>query len=203
MTTDTKTSKIYIGQHQVQSKTTYDNWYFGGGKIIKEIIKSGGRDRLTRDTLAECDNQQDADILEKFFISVYNSESPAVGYNRSSGGKYNHKSNHRWLQENDKVGWAQVRKKMCENGKKSPTKFQKGYKLSKISIDKMRKNMPKKYKSVKSLTTGIEYPSLQSAAKELNKKNNIRVVGLFSWKKKELVRAEMGMGKVKGIEVCR
>lgn len=169
MTTDLKNGKIYIGQHRVQSKSTQDNWYFGGGKVIEKIIKDGGRERLTRDILAECNSQDDADALERFFIEAYSSTDPNIGYNRSGGGRYSHESNFEWIQKNDVKRWQKVREQMSESGKNSPTQFKLGHKLSPESIRKMKAHLPKRYKAVRSITTGKVYNSLQMAAKDLGK----------------------------------
>ena len=84
MTTDLQTGKIYIGQHHVRSRSSLDNGYFGSGKLLQSIIKAR-KETLTRDTLAICRCQEDAGILERFFISIYESDNPLIGYNISSG----------------------------------------------------------------------------------------------------------------------
>lgn len=146
MTTDLWTGKIYIGQHRVQSLKTYDPWYLGGSKLIQKLVKESGTARFCRDILSECENQDDADILEKFFINIYGSMDPEIGYNRVDGGRKTHGNALAWIKHNDCERYAILVEKYQENAQTNgyKTRFQKGHKLSAESIAKMKAHLPKK-----------------------------------------------------------
>lgn len=75
--------KIYIGQ-TTQTGNCYKN-YFGSGTAIRAAIIKYGKKNFYKITLAICYNQNDANVLEKYFIKSYNTKSPN-GYNISDGG---------------------------------------------------------------------------------------------------------------------
>lgn len=79
-------NKIYIGQHH----GNFDENYYGSGTIISKIIKKRKED-LKVELLEICENQDELDKKEIFFINKYNSTDRKYGYNIQTGGQgYNY-----------------------------------------------------------------------------------------------------------------
>jgi group I intron endonuclease len=75
-------NKIYIGQTNGKNK-----FYFGGGKIIKIVIKKYGRKNFKWETIVEGNfNNVFIDELEKHYIRLHNATNRNVGYNIELGG---------------------------------------------------------------------------------------------------------------------
>jgi len=73
--------KIYIG------KDKYNNpKYMGSGKILKLAYKKYGILNFTKEIICFCDNEDEYNEREKFYIKEYNSFAP-IGYNINIGGK--------------------------------------------------------------------------------------------------------------------
>ena len=83
-TTNLINGKIYIGQHKAE---TYDNSYYGSGKILKLAIKKYGIENFSNIVLAYCDSKEELDRLEKQLIKQYDSRNPDIGYNIAFGGE--------------------------------------------------------------------------------------------------------------------
>lgn len=79
-TYDTINNKYYIGKH----KGEYNSNYFGSGKIISKIIEKR-KNTLINKLICFCDNLEELNEKEKFYIKEYNSLIPN-GYNISLGG---------------------------------------------------------------------------------------------------------------------
>lgn len=150
LTTNLINGKIYIGQHRVKHLDN-DPDYFGSGVEIKAAIKKYGVENFTRDILCECSCLEDANILEKEYISLYDSTNREIGYNIAIGGE-NFGSSLVWIKNNNPEKWNIIRNKMIKNGEKSKTKFKVGHKLSEESIDKMKRHLPKKRKPLSQAT---------------------------------------------------
>lgn len=75
-------SKIYIGKHQA---TSFDDGYWGSGKLINRAYKKYGRNNFTMVLVEECNSREELNAMEKHYISLYNSKFPN-GYNIASGG---------------------------------------------------------------------------------------------------------------------
>lgn len=82
-TTNLINGKIYIGQHRCSE---FDKKYFGSGYVLKQAISKYGIDNFVCEVLEWCDNDDDLDRREIFWISYYNSIDRSVGYNISNGG---------------------------------------------------------------------------------------------------------------------
>jgi len=78
--------KIYIGQ-RVYKNNNSDKEYLGSGSILSKAIKKYGKENFERTTLEECENQQNLDDREKYYISEYNSTNKEIGYNIRKGGR--------------------------------------------------------------------------------------------------------------------
>ncbi len=73
--------KIYIGQD-----TKNDPNYLGSGKIIKEAIKKYGKKNFTKEIIEICNNQDELNSSEIYWIDKLESRNNEIGYNILSGG---------------------------------------------------------------------------------------------------------------------
>jgi group I intron endonuclease len=94
--------KEYIGQ---TIKTLKRRWteHCCAGSILYKAIKKYGKENFTQSIIHTCDNIEDLNLAEEYFIEYYNTMSPN-GYNLHTGG-----NNHMVSDE--------TRKKMSEAGK--------------------------------------------------------------------------------------
>jgi len=79
-TTNLVNKKIYIGKDVRNRKS-----YLGSGKVLKQAIIKYGEKNFKKEILEECSR----DILsdrEKFWIDVFKSFNPEIGYNLTKGG---------------------------------------------------------------------------------------------------------------------
>lgn len=65
-------NKIYIGQHQ---KSTYDNKYYGSGKILKNIINKYGKNKLKNIVLEWCNTIEQLNTREIWWINYFKKTS--------------------------------------------------------------------------------------------------------------------------------
>jgi len=85
-TLDTKTSKIYVGQHHCSiCWLDGDCGYRGSGILIKKIFKKRS-EALQRTTLIRANSQGEANFLEIASILELDATNPEIGYNISPGG---------------------------------------------------------------------------------------------------------------------
>ena len=82
ITTNKVNSKIYIGQHK---SLNHDENYLGSGTILKQAIKKYGEKNFSNKVLLECDNKEELDTAEKYFIKHYK-ELGYQMYNIAEGG---------------------------------------------------------------------------------------------------------------------
>ena len=76
--------KIYIGQHKSK---IFDEGYLGSGVRIKRAVKKYGVDAFKVELLEWCESQEDANEREVYYIDLYNSREPTIGYNIAYGGQ--------------------------------------------------------------------------------------------------------------------
>ena len=120
-TTDTN-DKVYIGQHHGE----FDINYFGSGKIISKIIKKR-KDLLRVELLEVCNNQNELNEKEIYWINEYNSLDNKFGYNLQKGGQgYNYEKPSTFFG-----------KKHTEESKEKNRKAHIGKKLSDETKDKI------------------------------------------------------------------
>lgn len=115
-------NKIYIGQSSISKKS-----YFGGGVLIKLAIKKYGKENFEKTILQQnISSQSQLNDLEIYYINLYNSTDPKIGYNILNGGKrstFKHselsksKISKRSLQEDNKKRIREIQKKACEKNK--------------------------------------------------------------------------------------
>jgi group I intron endonuclease len=72
---------IYIGQEK-----NYNPSYYGSGILIKKAICEFGIDNFRKEVLEYCDDLNELNQREIFWIKELNSRNPNVGYNLAPGG---------------------------------------------------------------------------------------------------------------------
>ena len=75
-------NKIYIGQCTKPISESTD--YLGSGILIQKAISKYGKSNFEKFILCECENKQELNEQEKYYISKY--KSNITGYNISNGG---------------------------------------------------------------------------------------------------------------------
>jgi len=84
---DLTNDKIYIGQHH-QRKYHKDN-YMGRGKILLEKYKEKGIKNFKKEIIEYCENSEELDVRETFWIKKTKSYLPEIGYNIKINGQHN------------------------------------------------------------------------------------------------------------------
>ncbi len=139
-------NKVYIGQTRRQDF----KYYWGSGVLIDKAIKKYGKQNFKKEILLLCDNQNDANEAEIFYINEYDSVNN--GYNLHIGG-----SNGGWFRgKNHPRFGVKVSKETLEKMKKSHigkiksqkiknkiSQSLKGRKLSQLTKDKLKESMKK------------------------------------------------------------
>lgn len=92
--------RYYIGQHKIVSKRTLDSNYLGSGVIIKDYIKSKGKEGIIREILAFGNNVDELNDLENEFITEEVLNDP-LNINLDKGGRNKFS---RWPEVNTKIG---------------------------------------------------------------------------------------------------
>ena len=76
--------KIYIGKHKY-SQPMLDESYRGSGKLLNYALVKYGEDNFTYELIDTADTLEELNLLEKFYIEIFNCIHPN-GYNISAGG---------------------------------------------------------------------------------------------------------------------
>lgn len=107
--------KVYVGQTTTSRKS-----YIGSGKYIRKAIKKYGKDKFSKTVLISgIKNIAELNYWEDFYIRLFNSTNPKVGYNAKSGGrdgKFEHskesieKIKNRSNQEDNKLRIREIQK---------------------------------------------------------------------------------------------
>jgi group I intron endonuclease len=75
--------KVYIGQTSIDSKS-----YIGSGKAFLKAVKKYGKRNFTKTILRDSvEALSELNFWEDFYIKLFDSRNPTVGYNVRSGGK--------------------------------------------------------------------------------------------------------------------
>ena len=88
--TNKRNNKVYIGQHRGYTLSKRWNRKLDNAKVnahLTAAIKKYGATSFTRKILCFASCQQELDLLEQFWISVYKATDPRFGYNQQSGGR--------------------------------------------------------------------------------------------------------------------
>jgi len=81
--------KFYIGQHKIISHNTLDPLYFGSGVIIKDYLKSKGKENLIREILDFGFSWKEMNLLEAKYITESTLNDPLC-INLDKGGRNNY-----------------------------------------------------------------------------------------------------------------
>ena len=81
--------KFYIGQHKIISHNTLDPLYFGSGVIIKDYLKSKGKENLIREILDFGFSWKEMNLLEAKYITENTLNDPLC-INLDKGGRNNY-----------------------------------------------------------------------------------------------------------------
>lgn len=82
ITINLKNNKIYIGL-----TTCNNNSYIGSGSVLKKAIKKYGKSNFKTEILIDnVESVEKLKVLEDFYINLYNSRNPKIGYNVRPGG---------------------------------------------------------------------------------------------------------------------
>lgn len=82
-TTNLINGKVYIGQHK--SQNLKDN-YLGSGKLLRKAINKYGINNFVKEIICICDNKNELNEKEIYWIEYYNSRNLKLGYNITEGG---------------------------------------------------------------------------------------------------------------------
>ncbi len=115
LTTNKINGKIYIGQTITNTRR-----YIGGGASIQKAIKEYGKENFHKIILVDgIETKDQMNCLEIFYIKLYESNNPLIGYNIRQGGEnkfFNHteesraKIKNRSLQEDNKIRIRAIQK---------------------------------------------------------------------------------------------
>lgn len=83
-TTNLINELIYIGK---ACGIRVSNGYLGSGHHVKRAIVKYGKQNFSRETIDICENRQDQNRKEIFWIDKLDARNPKVGYNISKGGE--------------------------------------------------------------------------------------------------------------------
>lgn len=94
-TTNTINNKSYIGKHKAE---TFDEKYYGSGKILEQAIKKDGVNNFIVEVLEWCETKEELDCKEKLYIKNFDAQNSNEFYNIASGGDggcvWGNKENH-------------------------------------------------------------------------------------------------------------
>lgn len=139
--TNTINSKVYIGM------STKDNdSYFGSGVIISKAIKKYGKEHFIKEIIETCENIEQLQIREQYWINYYKSILNNNCYNVHEGGKGGN-----WKKWMTKERLDEVILNLKNGGgqfKKGKTPWNKGLKYSNEKISNALKGKKQDIKSV-------------------------------------------------------
>lgn len=171
-------NKVYIGQtvgslkkrwisHYNSSKSTHRS-------AIRSAIKKYGKDNFEIKVIARCESEDELDHRETYYIKLFNSLAPN-GYNLVSGGNAN-----KHVSEETRARMS-IANKMNNVGKVRTDEMKVNYSLSKMGPKNPMFGKPSHRKGIKTgkpspcakqvidITTGTVYPSIEAAAKSINR----------------------------------
>lgn len=198
-------NKVYVGQTcQSLEKRWNDGKGYKTSPHFYSAIEKYGWDNFEHEILQSGLLADEADRLEKYYISFYNSQNPLYGYNILSGG--NDKLTEYWKDEDNRILQSERRKEylqdhpdVCETMVK---RLQSAYDAKKHS-ELMKNNYPQstlyaineiRKKAIICVETGEVFNSLSEASKKYNiSVGNLsmavsgkrKTAGGFHWKNKE------------------
>lgn len=80
-------NKFYIGKRETTTEAETDTTYMGSGLLIGMSIKKYGIENFTKEIIHNCENREELNIQEKYWIKKLNSMDRNIGYNILPGGE--------------------------------------------------------------------------------------------------------------------
>lgn len=100
-TTNLINGKKYIGQHKASK---FDKNYYGSGKILKQALLKEGKENFKVILIEECNNQEELNEREIYWINYYNTVKDKNYYNIGAGGSsWNNSFNSRPKEERSRI----------------------------------------------------------------------------------------------------
>ena len=121
--------KIYIGITKQDVKTRWKNGHgYDNNRHFKRAINKYGWENIIHEVLFKNLTKEEACLMEKFYIQLYNSSNPKCGYNNSLGGEKGalHSENSK-----KKISEAQTGRKLSQSTKEKMSNAHKGIKKTK------------------------------------------------------------------------
>lgn len=84
-TTNLVNNKKYIGKRKC-TNTEKDKLYLGSGKLLRQAFTKYGKENFIRNILCECENEEELNLKEKYYIEKYNAVDSPNYYNLIPGG---------------------------------------------------------------------------------------------------------------------
>lgn len=189
-TTNLVNGNIYIGQTIRQNKQL--EYYLGSGIKIKQAIKKYGRKNFVKEIIAECNNQNELDFLEKKYIldlkPKYNIENGSRGgvgrlteetkekHRLASIGNKSNLGKKFSKEHREKIAAGRTGKKVSDCVKKSISE------KNSIKILCIETNIIYKSALEAKKITGIDNSSISRVCK-----NKQKVAGGYHWKYAEVI----------------
>lgn len=177
ITTNKINGKKYIGQKKYNGR---EHRYLGSGVYFKNAVKKYGKENFIRETICECETKELLDEAEKRYIKIMNAVESDNFYNISSGGINNiNMCNRNKIAinlENNKIIRFTNRVEFCSK-----------YNIKNTCLTDVLKNKIKytgKYYIF--YENDLNEELLNSAYYEYNRKNNVYMIDLKTYKKKKI-----------------
>lgn len=166
-TTNIVNGKIYIGQDLHNNKK-----YLGSGKILKTALIKYGKENFVKEILEECNNKEQLNEREKFWIEKFNSRNRKIGYNISSGGVYGDTitTNPNKNKIIEKIKKSNKGKKRSDEVRQKISESLKGHIVSQKTRNKIKKT--RKERNIKPSKKSIE-GTIKRLKKNYSNENNL------------------------------
>ena len=119
LTTNLINGKRYIGQKK--SDIFLKEKYLGSGLALKEAINKYGKENFTVELIEWCENEDELNEREKYWISFYNAVLNKSFYNEKSGGRgFSSKEISKWQKGSKRSEATKQRQSESKLGKNNP-----------------------------------------------------------------------------------
>lgn len=137
-TTCLTNGKIYIGRRVFSKNKKRTATYLGSGVIFLKALKKYGQRNFERKILKICKDEHELQIWEYFYIKLYHSQDPSVGYNVADGDVNSGKGN----PMNSEVVLNKVRgRKRTEEQRQRISESRRGYKMPEEQKEKISQSL--------------------------------------------------------------
>lgn len=182
----------YIGQRLLPENMTLENDpYFGGGTLIRRVIKKHGKENFKKEVLEICHSRNEADRLEEFYFQKFGVyTNPDKFYNIGVAGQF-------WRNENHSAFMSGIRKDYDSDPER---KKQRVAKCKKMTVEQYEqylidKELKKQYeKKIRNINSEIKkchkqyYLFMREQTKDERQKirlENIKKKNIETWKEKK------------------